>query len=286
MADPKKQILESEIPKDYLVNMSGKDYIILRGLLTMAHTHGLTKVITEVVHRDADRRRYEVLATVDGERGTFTGHGEADPSSVKRGFDSALLRMAETRAIVRALRWYCGIGITALDELGPEPGQAAGPAPAAAPPAHTHSAPARTTGENQIKNARGLGELDPCPWCGGRVWDNRDKRAAGENKQPAVSCMNRDECLGSVRNKQINGEWQIVEIGPWKQWEYDQSKWRPDRGAPPKGYAKADVPLWIDQQNGVVSLGETMTDTDPRDGKTVDEDIPASPEWSQKEIPF
>jgi len=215
--EPKnKQIIVDEIPKEYLVNFSGKDYIILRGLLTMAHANGLKHVETEVIHRDTDRRRFEVKAVVSGDRGTFSGHGEADPSSVKRGFDNCLLRMAETRGIVRALRWYCGIGITALDELGPEPGEAAGPMPSSR--SIPTPEPTRTTGENQIKNTRATGDLDPCPWCNGRVWDNRDAKANKENTRPAVYCMSRDECLGGVKNaKDADGFWQIIELGAWKQ---------------------------------------------------------------------
>lgn len=284
MASPtkKKQILEDEIPKEYLVNFSGKDYIILRGLLTMAHNHGLTKIITSVVERDADRRRYEVIATVDGERGTFTGHGEADPSSVKRGFDNSLLRMAETRAIVRALRWYCGIGITALDELGPEPGEEAGPA--VPRPANTDNAPARTTGENQIKNARATGDMDPCPWCNGRVWDNRDAKANKENTRPAVYCMARDACLGGVKNaKDAEGFWQIVELGAWKQWEYDPSKWTVPRNCPPKGYPIADKQKWIDESNGKQTATLPVDNPTPA---TPDKEADAAPDWDQKEIPF
>ena len=247
----------------------------------MAHAEGLNSIDTEVMLRDANTHKYEVKATVTGDRGSYSGHGEAEPSSVKRGFSGALLRMAETRAIVRALRWYCGIGITALDELGPEPGQEAAPPPTRKS-TPIDNGPARTTGENQIKNARGVGELDPCPWCGGRVWDNRDPRANGENTQPAVSCMNREECLGGVKNQKVNGEWQIVAIGPWKQWEYDQSKWRPDRGSPPKGTPKSEVNAWMDKQNGKIPAAAPSPEPPP---EPAGEAAPA-PDWDQQDIPF
>ena len=57
-------------------------------------------------------------ATVTGERGTYNAFGDASPRNVGKMIAPHLIRMAETRAIARALRLYTGCGYTALEELG------------------------------------------------------------------------------------------------------------------------------------------------------------------------
>ena len=48
----------------------------------------------------------------------FVGYGDADPSNVSPLVKGAELRVAETRAINRALRKAYGIGICSLEEIG------------------------------------------------------------------------------------------------------------------------------------------------------------------------
>ena len=70
-------------------------------------------------------------ATVKNEDGhTFSGHGDADPNNTTKAIAPHLLRMAETRAIARALRWLTNSGETARveisgdeDEAGPNSSQ-------------------------------------------------------------------------------------------------------------------------------------------------------------------
>jgi hypothetical protein len=58
----------------------------------------------------------------------FVGYGDADPSNVSARVHGAEMRVAETRAVNRALRKAYGIGICSVEELGSFPG----PIPAAA----------------------------------------------------------------------------------------------------------------------------------------------------------
>jgi hypothetical protein len=48
----------------------------------------------------------------------FTGYGDADPSNVSPRVHGAELRIAETRAVNRALRKAYGIGICSAEEIG------------------------------------------------------------------------------------------------------------------------------------------------------------------------
>ena len=52
--------------------------------------------------------------------GTFTDYGDADVTNVGRLVQTAMLRMASTRAIVRALRLYLGVGLCGLEEINYE----------------------------------------------------------------------------------------------------------------------------------------------------------------------
>jgi hypothetical protein len=49
----------------------------------------------------------------------FVGYGDADPSNVSMLVHGAEMRVAETRAVNRALRKAYGIGICSVEEIGP-----------------------------------------------------------------------------------------------------------------------------------------------------------------------
>ena len=100
-----------------IIKLQGKEYTTHQGLLYVAHQQGITSIITELVSEDADKRRAVFKATAVGDRGAFTGWGDADPSNVGKMIANAYLRMAETRSISRSLRLYLGTGMTAYDEL-------------------------------------------------------------------------------------------------------------------------------------------------------------------------
>jgi hypothetical protein len=58
----------------------------------------------------------------------FVGYGDADPSNVSSSVHGAELRIAETRAVNRALRKAYGIGICSVEELRSAPAGSRGPA--------------------------------------------------------------------------------------------------------------------------------------------------------------
>ncbi len=92
-------------------------YINHVGLLCLSVRAGLVEMDTELVGSDDEARRYVFKARVAGDRGQYTGHGDADPSNVGPKIANATLRMAETRAQNRAMRSYCGIGASTAEEL-------------------------------------------------------------------------------------------------------------------------------------------------------------------------
>jgi hypothetical protein len=69
---------------------------------------------------DPPARRWVFRATVYRSPGSagFVGYGDADPSNVSPLVRGAEMRVAETRAVNRALRKAYGIGLCSVEELG------------------------------------------------------------------------------------------------------------------------------------------------------------------------
>ena len=128
------------IDLDYLrsigavIRLQGREYLTHPGLLRVAHENGLKSIETELLSWDREAWAAVVRARVVGERGIYTGLGDASPENVGKQVVGATLRMAETRAINRGLRLYTGLGMTTTDEL---PGDAGSePLDRPAPPPH------------------------------------------------------------------------------------------------------------------------------------------------------
>lgn len=105
-----------------LLLLQGKWYVTNAGLLGLAHRshcHGIsTKHVGEFC--DASIGRWIFKATVfktPRSRG-FVGFGDADPSNVSSLVHGAEMRVAETRAVNRALRKAYGVGLCSIEELG------------------------------------------------------------------------------------------------------------------------------------------------------------------------
>jgi hypothetical protein len=97
-------------------------YVTHAGLLRIAHRHGCFSLITnlETNFSDAAAGRWVFKATVfkSPKSKGFVGYGDADPSNVSSLVRGSELRIAETRAVNRALRKAYGIGICSVEELG------------------------------------------------------------------------------------------------------------------------------------------------------------------------
>lgn len=102
--------------------IDGNWYITHSGLLAIAHRKRCSGIQTEIQpeHSDAKAARWVVKATVfktSRSRG-FVGYGDADPGNVSPLVRGAEMRIAETRAVNRALRKAYGIGLCSVEELG------------------------------------------------------------------------------------------------------------------------------------------------------------------------
>ena len=109
-------------------------YVTHSGLLRIAHRRRCLGIRTVLQERQSDpvAGRWVFKATVYKTRGSrgFGGYGDADPTNVSPLVRGAEMRVAETRAVNRALRKAYGIGICSVEELGsisapPQPSPAA-----------------------------------------------------------------------------------------------------------------------------------------------------------------
>lgn len=106
----------------HLQLLDGRWYITHSGLLLVALRNRCKGMITTVENQLSDpvANRWVFKATVYkscGSRG-FVGYGDADPSNVSLMVQGAEMRIAETRAVNRALRKAYGIGLCSVEELG------------------------------------------------------------------------------------------------------------------------------------------------------------------------
>ena len=103
--------------------LDGKWYVTHSGLLRLAHRRRCCGIHVEQVREFCEPRenRWVFKATLFSSSGCrgFVGYGDADPSNVSPQVRGAEMRVAETRAVNRALRKAYGIGICSVEEIGP-----------------------------------------------------------------------------------------------------------------------------------------------------------------------
>jgi hypothetical protein len=102
--------------------IDGRWYVTHGGLLRIAQRNRCSGMRTAVEKglSDPSSSRWVFRATVyksPRSRG-FVGYGDADPSNVSSLVHGAEMRVAETRAVNRALRKAYGIGLCSVEELG------------------------------------------------------------------------------------------------------------------------------------------------------------------------
>jgi hypothetical protein len=105
-------------------------YVTHTGLLRLARHKRCCGIHVEAVDSlcDSAANRFVLKATVYPSKDSagFVGYGDADPSNVSLLVRGAEMRIAETRAVNRALRKAYGIGICSVEEIGSNPGPMAG----------------------------------------------------------------------------------------------------------------------------------------------------------------
>src|SRR5690242_14065422 len=102
--------------------IEGKWYVTHSGLLHLAARRQCKGIYVEPVAQFSDpvTNRWVFKCTVHKSRGSreFVGFGDAEPSNVSPLVRGAEMRVAETRAVNRALRKAYGIGLCSVEELG------------------------------------------------------------------------------------------------------------------------------------------------------------------------
>lgn len=105
-----------------LLYLDGKWYVTHSGLLRLARRSRCAGIRVEPVQAFCDPQagRWAFRATVYKSRNCkgFVGYGDADPSNTSPLVHGAEMRVAETRAVNRALRKALGIGLCSVEELG------------------------------------------------------------------------------------------------------------------------------------------------------------------------
>ncbi len=132
-----KTVLQSlkELTSDHRLSVAAGDLLLLddrwyvshSGLLRLARRSRCAGISVEAVPglSDAPAGRWAFRATVYNSRNCkgFTGYGDADPSNVSPAMRGAEMRIAETRAVNRALRKAYGIGLCSVEEIGSSAGR-------------------------------------------------------------------------------------------------------------------------------------------------------------------
>lgn len=122
--------------------IGGKWYVTHAGLLRIARRAHCSAIRSLALLKFSDpasgRWVFKAVVHKSGPSNSFVGYGDADPTNVSPLVRGAEMRVAETRAVNRALRKAYGIGLCSVEELGWEP-RAYGPADPQRPACATNS---------------------------------------------------------------------------------------------------------------------------------------------------
>ena len=127
-------------------------YVTHAGLLRLAQRRrcsGISaRLMTEFCDVSFSRWVFRAVVYKGPNSKGFVGYGDADPSNVSSLVQGAELRIAETRAVNRALRKAYGIGLCSVEELGAL-SRPSRPASVASPAASNGSHPSNGSGNGQ-----------------------------------------------------------------------------------------------------------------------------------------
>jgi hypothetical protein len=105
--------------------LNGNWYVTHAGLLALARRRKCQGIHVEAVESlcDSATNRFVLKATAFPSKNStgFVGYGDADPSNISILLLGAEMRIAETRAVNRALRKAYGIGLCSIEEIGTIP---------------------------------------------------------------------------------------------------------------------------------------------------------------------
>lgn len=118
--------------------INGAWYVTHAGLMRLSRRSRCAgirvRLIPEFCDPSLSRWVFETVVYKSKRSKGFVGFGDADPSNVSPLVRGAEMRVAETRAVNRALRKAYGIGLCSVEELGWEPKSFPDPTPRKTPP--------------------------------------------------------------------------------------------------------------------------------------------------------
>ena len=127
LAELSKQY-EFSVAMGDVILLDGRWYVTHTGLLRLARHNRCAGIHVRPVleFSDTPSQHWAFEATVFKTKTCrgFVGYGDADPSNVSSLVRGAEMRVAETRAVNRALRKAYGIGICSVEEIGSLPSSA------------------------------------------------------------------------------------------------------------------------------------------------------------------
>ena len=134
--------------------LDGRWYVTHSGLLQLASRRGCRGINTTLQDKFSDlaaaRWVFKAVVYKSGLSKGFVGYGDADPSNVSSMVHGAELRIAETRAVNRALRKAYGIGLCSVEELG---AFSSAPRPSAvSSPSNGHSSNGNGNGQPRLRD--------------------------------------------------------------------------------------------------------------------------------------
>ena len=105
-----------------LLLLEGRWYVSHSGLIRLARRSHCAGIHVEPVSEFSDpstaRWAFKAIVYKSPTCRGFVGYGDADPSNVSQLVRGAEMRVAETRAVNRALRKAYGIGLCSVEEIG------------------------------------------------------------------------------------------------------------------------------------------------------------------------
>jgi hypothetical protein len=135
--------------------LDGRWYVTHSGLLQLASRRGCRGINTMLQDKFSDlwagRWVFKAVVYKSGLSKGFVGYGDADPSNVSSIVRGAELRIAETRAVNRALRKAYGIGLCSVEELGARSGSS-GPARSHEHPMNSYSPNGSNNGQPRLRD--------------------------------------------------------------------------------------------------------------------------------------
>ena len=116
------ELYKFSVPLGDVLFLEGRWYVTHAGLVRLAHRKSCAGIRAQIVRElcDVTTSRWAFKATVYTHQGCkgFVGYGDANPSNVSPLVHGAEMRVAETRAVNRALRKAYGLGICSVEEIG------------------------------------------------------------------------------------------------------------------------------------------------------------------------